>query len=255
MTPWTLFVDTHLHFYPDYNREAFWQALRNNLLSHAGAHHATSVYAALLTERSGCDFFEDLHAGREHLPHGWRMAEATADSIRIAWVDAMQILLLPGRQLDTVERLEVLALGTREVPPEGLELREALEWAQAHARAVVLPWAFGKWTFGRARKIRQVLESFPVTAVSDSAMRPWGWPYPRLIKFAAAKGLPVWAGSDPLPREKDEGRAGEYVSQAPWKLGQKLDSPHVFEALKNPEGLQRVGERLNLFEVMIRSIG
>ena len=69
------------------------------------------------------------------------------------------LVLVAGRQIQTLEGLEALALGTDSEFPDGLELTAALAEVRASGALAVLPWGFGKWWFRRGQLARKAIDS------------------------------------------------------------------------------------------------
>lgn len=110
------------------------------------------------------------------------------------------IAVVAGRQIRAEEGLEILAFGTREVPPDGAPFGEALHIAFSIAPLVIVPWGFGKWVGMRGELVRRALERHgDRLCLGDSGGRPGILPSPRLFRVARALNVPVLSGSDPLP--------------------------------------------------------
>jgi hypothetical protein len=120
------------------------------------------------------------------------------------------LAVVAGRQLATREGLEVLALGTTELPTKRMPLEEAVAWAQDASALPVIPWGFGKWTLGRGKKIREAIAWAEPSQVffGDNGGRLRGFPTPALLDRAVAHGFRVLPGSDPLPLPGQGTRAG-----------------------------------------------
>lgn len=206
-----LVADTHVHIYPCYPiAEALSRGL-DNLRRLAGTSEAAC--ALFLTERFDCRVYRDLSAGRLGV-QGWDVSQPLdADVIRLVRKsDGGKLLLFAGRQIITSERIEVLAL-TRDLSvPDGVSAAETIEAVSAGGAIPVLPWSPGKWFFGRGRLIAGIIGSASPAGllVGDSSLRPIGWPHPRLMTRARARGIGIVAGSDPLPFAGEERLIGTY---------------------------------------------
>ena len=129
----------------------------------------------------------------------------------------MPLVLVEGRQLVTAERIEVLALAPEaDALPglrSGLPLGDTLAAVAASGAVMVLPHGVGKWLGRRGRAVSRALDlargcrsvgdggasRFPRLCVADNAGRFTLGPRPSVLDQAAALGVPVLAGSDPLP--------------------------------------------------------
>ncbi len=129
----------------------------------------------------------------------------------------LPLVLVDGRQLVTSERIEVLAL----VPEaeavgslrSGLPLGDTLAAVAASGAVPVLPHGVGKWLGRRGRAVSRTLDlargcrspgdagaaALARLCVADNAGRFTLGPRPSILDQAAALGVPVLAGSDPLP--------------------------------------------------------
>jgi hypothetical protein len=206
-------VDSHVHFYGCYDRERFFDAAAANF---SAAERSLGLppsgcWSLWLTENHDDDYFR-MFAEGSGAGARWRV-ETTAEPIALeaAREDGVRILIVAGRQIETRERLEVLALGTAARFPRGMSLDQALR-ATVEADAVaVVPWGFGKWWFGRSRLLDRTLQSPPVAFhLGDSGGRPAAAYEPRHFRAARKRGLAVLPGSDPLPLPEDNDQAARY---------------------------------------------
>ena len=214
-------ADMHVHLYACYNLlQAFMAAALNQerLLSQARRRlklpaDTPCAKFLFLTERSDCHFFSDLKRQRILLPGLEINALEEEQVLLVRGQEELSFCLVAGRQIITKEKLEVLALGTDADIPSGLSAGETISLAVKHAALPVLNWAPGKWWFRRGRVVSALLEQreiYPALAVCDITLRPQQLPRPRLMKTAAAGGLKVLAGSDPLPLAAEENLIGSY---------------------------------------------
>ena len=77
---------------------------------------------------------------------------------------------------------------------------------------MVLPWGFGKWTFGRGAIINSFLESkeHPELFLGDNSGRPDFLPKSHLFAKAREKGIRVLPGSDSLPFNWEKIKPGSF---------------------------------------------
>jgi len=209
-------VDAHVHCYPEHDSSAFWGAAHRNFLAARPPRTGSDptlheIYALCMASRVGMDMFGEWSTGTRRLPDGFTLHPGDDPLLlTITGPNHFSCLMLACAQLETTERLEVMALGTRDAPPKGLAFREALAWARAHSLATAGPWGLGKWLFARRAHIDSALAAGAFEALIDSAMRPIGWGTPIPINTAHHMGVPVLAGSDPLPPAGQENRVAAY---------------------------------------------
>jgi hypothetical protein len=206
-------VDSHVHFYGCYDRERFFDAAAANFSAaeqHLGLPPG-GCWSLWLTETHDDDYFRTFAEGSDAGAR-WRV-ETTLEPIALEATreDGARILIVAGRQIETRERLEVLALGTAARFPRGMSLDQALR-ATVEADAVaVVPWGFGKWWFGRSRLLDRTLQSPPgAFHLGDSGGRPAAAYEPRHFRAARKRGLAVLPGSDPLPLPEDNDKVARY---------------------------------------------
>jgi hypothetical protein len=146
---------------------------------------------------------------------GWALqAGCEDDSVVARRADGREIHLCAGRQVRTSDGLEVLAVCTDQELPDGHCLETTLDLVQATQGIPVIPWGFGKWMGRRGRIIRDVFNdrSKALLLAGDNGGRPEGFPEPVQLRRARQTGIPILAGSDPLPFPGEERRAGGYGS-------------------------------------------
>ncbi len=208
----TLIADGHLHVYPAYSLEKLAQSCLRAITRIGGG--GAFQPAALLTESAGHNFFRSARQGKERVDGGCTIEPGPDDDT--LWLEhpdhEQRLLLFAGRQIATRERLEVLALGRDIEVADGLPATETLNRVRDGGACPCLAWAAGKWWGARGRIVKSLLSCRTGNlTVGDSALRPQLWREPALMRTAAKRGLPVLAGSDPLPFPGDERRAGQYV--------------------------------------------
>jgi hypothetical protein len=209
----SLIADTHLHLYPFYSLATGIGKLVSNLNRLA----SDASPAGFLAERYDCCFFDDLLAGRALIEDGvWKVVPGREPEVlELRREGAAPVFLYAGRQLVTAERIEILALTTRQPLPDGLSAREAVERILAVNAVPVLSWAPGKWLGKRGSIVKDLIDHFDPgqLLIGDTTLRPTIWPEPDLMRRAAEKGLAIMAGSDPLPFAGEERRMGTYATR------------------------------------------
>ncbi len=220
----TFMVDAHVHCHAG--------VAPARLLDHAAANIAAAAAALdirpaagwlLFTEMAGDDAFAALEraAANGTTLDGWRIRR-TAEPISliaepISPTDrdaaALPLILVAGRQIVTAEGLEVLAIGARGPFSDGQDMTSAVAAVRAADGLAVLPWGFGKWWGSRGAVVANVLAHATPGSVflGDNGGRLQGTSPPAAFATAAAKGIPVLPGSDPLPLAAEaETAAGRY---------------------------------------------
>lgn len=206
-------VDSHVHFYGCYDRERFFDAAAANF---SAAERSLGLapggcWSLWLTEAHDDDFFRAFAQGSGGEAR-WRV-ETTAEPIALEATreDGVRILIVAGRQIETRERLEVLALGTASRFPRGMSLDQALRVTVEADAVAVVPWGFGKWWFGRGRLLDRTLQSPPAAFhLGDNGGRLAAAYEPRHFRAARKRGLAVLPGSDPLPLPGDDDKVARY---------------------------------------------
>ena len=210
MDPARFAVDAHAHLHPAHRIDRWLDAAFANLARLGG--DGGVERALVIADPSGSGGFERLASAV--MPRGVERASRAAggDSALLLVRADERLHLVPGRQMATRERLEVLALGTTAALPDGFELAAAIAAARAAGALAVLPWAPGKWTGARGRLVAAVLAAAAPgdLLVADSSLRPRGWPLPPLLRRARRRGIALVAGSDPLPAAGEEAHVGRY---------------------------------------------
>jgi hypothetical protein len=224
-----LLADGHVHFHRCFTWPAFLEAATVNLArARARLGLAADVPACLmLTESAGVSAYRVLsrepsalrssgwHVGstdeacslvvsrRRALPHGHLCLESSRREA---------IIVVAGRQIVTAERLEVLALALGDEVPDGRPCREVLREVTDRGALAVIPWGVGKWLGRRGRLVRDLIAGgceVPF-CLGDNGGRAGAMGRPSLFDVAERSGVPVLAGSDPLPMPEQVCRVGSY---------------------------------------------
>src|ERR1700752_369665 len=157
----SLLVDGHVHFHRCFRWDVFLEFVVRNF---AAARRVRglgpeSPGCLLFTEAAGANAYQALLQGSCLNPAaGWRIARADEDSILLARQGGETILVVPGRQVVTAERLEVLSGGSVMSYPEGQPIRTVLQSVARHGAVAIVPWGFGKWWGRRGRIVRTLMD-------------------------------------------------------------------------------------------------
>lgn len=231
----SIVIDCHVHLYPAYDEGALFDAALNNL----NALTPTAHKAILLVERSDCDRFATLQAGSS-VPSGFELSTVDAISLKLtSKTSGDSLLVIAGRQIATCERLEVLSWCSQSRIPDGLALNETIATVRQVGGVPALAWAPGKWFGARGALIQAAIadQTCRPLMLCDTTLRPVGWPTPPQFLEAMRQGIPVMAGTDPLPmagEEQEVGRFGVLFESA-----ETLDTGEKLRAfLANPPSQQ-----------------
>jgi hypothetical protein len=143
----------------------------------------------------------------------WRLQGAAEDaSICLSAGSGKSAIIISGRQIASEERLEVLALGTRQQFEDSQPARTLLQKVARAGAIPVLPWGVGKWLGRRGQLVEELIEDpdLPPFFLGDSAHRPTFWPQPSQFRRAEEQGIKNLSGSDPLPFPREVQRAGSF---------------------------------------------
>lgn len=207
-----LIADTHVHIYPVYQAAALLDTARANLNQLAEKNPAPHV-ALFLTERRDCGVFSDWSNGK-NIPPGYSI-EATAEASALLLTkeqNGQTIFLFAGRQFVSSQGIEVLSLTSNSEADESRSTADIISAVRDAGGVPVLSWAPGKWTGKRGAIVRSLVASNAgkPLLIGDTCMRASGFPEPALFNCARVNGIPVAAGTDPLPFAADEKIAGTY---------------------------------------------
>jgi hypothetical protein len=211
----SVFVDGHVHLYPEVELAAVFAALRRHAGDDCGSDAAVPMQAVLvLADPRGIDGFgrltqSDTHGGLA----AWRVEDAGERHVEFRDAAGSGVLFLRGRQLVTEEGLEVLAAGIDGSVRDGLSLAGTLENVRARGGWSTIAWGVGKWLGRRGRLVSEAVRAEADAgdvALGDNGGRPWFWASVPQFDFAAECGMRVLPGSDPLRVPGDEARIGSY---------------------------------------------
>ncbi len=170
----------------------------------------------LLADTSSQDTIRTLQAAEVK---GWSLEPTHDDCAWLAFHEGcLRLVLVAGRQIETAERLELMALATNETFPNGHSIEETLNLISSSGALPVLPWGFAKWSFHRGTIVRKLLRTLSAgdldldqeVFLGDSGGRARMLHTPGLLKLAADLGVRILPGSDPLPLARHFARAGSY---------------------------------------------
>lgn len=208
----SLRIDTHVHLYDCFNlRDWVTHAVSNLGVSE----NAQGV--VIVVDRDGQDSFQRL---RKEVPGfaEWSEERGTSNClVGTITIDGSQLFVIQGTQYVTSERLEVLALGSQRILPDGVACRETIETSIQAGALVCLPWSPGKWLGARGQIVAEMLPDLSKERVcfGDISVHSRWWPRSRLIEVARSVGFACLAGTDALNRGQDCALVGRYGVTSP----------------------------------------
>ncbi|MFO0452329.1 MAG: hypothetical protein ACK52I_27350 [Pseudomonadota bacterium] len=251
----SVLADAHVHLHDCADPAVLLEAAARNFRTHAPRERWTG--ALLLAETAGRSWFDEVRRANGAVAGPWRVERGSDEDTLVAACGRARLAIVAGCQGVAAERVEVLALLTRERIPDGLTLDATIAAALGSGGIAVLPWGVGKWLGARGRRVIAALESWagqPVYA-GDNASRPWPWPEPAAFEVARRAGRAVLPGTDPLPLRGAERRVGSYgvrieaIAATATVLRALLagGAPPALHAFGGPDAPWRVlGEQLRL---------
>lgn len=219
-------MDGHVHIYREFDlRLLLDSAVRHFDRAAASLRLSRGAWigALVLTESRDDRAFDGLCDGVLPLPQGWsKEPRAEEIALTLCAPDGRRLLLVAGQQIVTEEGLEVLGIGITDRCADGRPIAESIDWVRSRDAVAVLPWGFGKWSFGRGQIMSRLIgESAPgAFALGDNSGRLRFGPVPRLLRSGQTRGFAVLPGTDPLPFAGQAARVGSagFVLQG-WQGG------------------------------------
>ena len=147
------------------------------------------------------------------------------------------IYIMAGRQIITVEGLELLALATDSAFEDGLSISSALTAVREQEAIPVLPWAVGKWLGKRGKLLAGLLEAEKNSdlCLGDNSGRPIFWQNPLHFRQAKKSSMQLLPGTDPLPFTSDVGRVGSFGFMMHGGLTESQPSTDLKQLLRDKE--------------------
>jgi len=218
-------VDGHVHFHNLRLVAPTIDAAAHNFQAASGRSEGL-IGAILLTEAAGEHVFDSLQDLSTAGAWGFAPAADEPETLIAQRGDAA-LAIVAGRQVRAARGLEVLALGTRSVFPDGLPLTDTIEAIWRSGAVTVLPWGFGKWLGARGRIVAAALGKFAPDQlfVGDNGSRLSLLGVPSLVRASERRGFRVIPGTDPFPFASDHRRVGRFgflgevplPAAAPWR--------------------------------------
>jgi hypothetical protein len=228
----SIFLDAHVHVYPDFPVEQLLDAALENFIQAATSIGETEPrdYVLCFTESAGLNAFSLLQKIADSTgpltadlslptPGTWQYCAASENHCVIARnSDGVMIFILAGRQLISSEQVELLSLcAPVNLPDNTFLLEELARKVWDDGGIPLLPWGVGKWLGTRGAEIERFIRTdrdYPVV-LGDNGNRPVFWPYPNQLTVASRINISVVSGSDPLPLPGHHVRTGSYGGWVP----------------------------------------
>ena len=219
-----IFVDAHVHIYDCFDLDIFFDSALKNFQTAEKSCRIRSQpcsYMLLLSEGTTQNWFQHLatklRAGQPvDMPSKKWTFSLTGEPLSLTASrnssSGETIYLVAGRQIVTVEKIEVLALFCNTSISNGLPLNETVDTIRQLNGAPVLPWGAGKWLGKRGKILQAFLAGYGKKGLfmGDNGGRPLFWPPPPLFHLAREKGFSTLPGTDPLPIPHEATRVGSF---------------------------------------------
>ena len=217
-----ILVDAHVHIYDCFDLEGFLDSAYSNFRSEAYRLGIGEQFTPvlLLTETSKEFWFNRLRQyaesngiNKDKMLKKWEFHYTDENvSVTARFEKSRDLFIIAGRQIETAEGLEVLALFTNSSFRSGIPIIDLIEAVKKQDAIPVIPWGFGKW-LGRRGKILDSLMKIQKDLkfyLGDNSGRPSFLPFPHHFKIADRNGIHMFPGSDPLPFATEYHRAGRF---------------------------------------------
>lgn len=220
-------VDAHVHLHRIDCVPKALEAAARNFAAVGGSNAEYGRGILLLTQSRGEQVFEELAVSTGM--GKWTIRHSNDEPHSLIASDGKHVLaIICGRQVRTIEGLEVQCLGTLRDFPDGMSLAAALEAMHDSVGLTVIPWGLGKWTGRRLEVLQSMLNWVEPAAVflGDNGGRLGLIDPPPLLTGAERRGFRVLPGSDPFPILGDVMRIGSFGFRAeiglserdPWRV-------------------------------------
>jgi hypothetical protein len=205
--------DLHVHFHKRYNRELFFNSIKNNFQKFCTNYESKNTNRIIcLTESNGVSFFNELYL-KSSLVNNWSFNRTNNNNVILAeHKTGFELFIIGSRQIVTKENLEVLAVGMVNDFKDGQPIEAVIKEVIAGGFIPIIPWGFGKWTGNRGEIVEDIIEQnkyYPLF-LGDNGNRPKFIKLPPIFKSAKENHIQNLQGSDPLPFGNEETRPGSF---------------------------------------------
>ena len=231
----TILVDAHVHIYDCFDLDILLDTALHNFrkAAHDIGHEGKITGVLLLTETRNDNWFRhtrDMCLKNQQVlatETGWELQVTPESTVlqakqhRDMQGNEIEFYIIAGRQINTAEGLELLALATDCTFEDGLPLSSALATVSESGAIPVFPWAVGKWLGKRGKILSALLSREPPAdlCLGDNSGRPVFWRNPSHFKQARALNMQILPGTDPLPFANEAMRVGSFGFMVQGSLG------------------------------------
>lgn len=215
-------IDAHVHIYDCFDLGCFFDSALENFSFQARKLGEGTFFVPVLcmTEGKRDNWFGRLNnwaegdtMGLRGLTANWSIERTgESSSLKIKGEGGEFLFVIAGRQIETAERLEVLAIGTNGTFGDGNSLGVTVRAILDSGGIPVIPWGFGKWYGERGRILKKFIETTETNNyfLGDNSGRPPFLPYPHHFLLGEKRGIRILPGSDPLPFPSESSRPGNF---------------------------------------------
>ena len=245
MNEMRIFVDPHVHIHSCFPLHKFFDAACVNFAAQAYEHDITEFGGVLLlAESQGDDWFNWLakmadegEPIRNGCWEAWTVCRTEEKSALILRSDrGDELVLVAGRQIVTREKLEVSALLTETVFPDGARLTTTVEAIRNSGGLPMVPWGVSTWRGEPGKILLKFLSSQRSEEffLGDNSGRPRFLPYPEQFIQAEQQGVRILPGSDPLPIRSEYWRPGSAGFSIAAEIGEHTPAEDLKQLMQDP---------------------
>lgn len=214
-----ILIDGHVHFHECFALPVLLDAAAKNFEAAARSLRIDNraCCVLLLCEDEGYECFLGLVEKVETQSKigGWSFSTSSESTVVVARHDnGSRLFIISGRQIQTREGLELLALCTNFAHADALAVDISIAKVLETGGVAILPWGFGKWLGERGKHVMRLING-PARhglLLGDNSGRVAGLRDPSQFEMAKRVGMNVLAGTDPLPFPSQQLRVGKYGS-------------------------------------------
>lgn len=239
------FVDPHVHIHACFPLHKFFDAACVNFAAQAYEYDLTEFGGVLLlAEPQGDDWFNWLAKMAdegEPIRDGYREVWAVGrteekSSLILRSFRGEDLVLVAGRQIVTKEQLDVSALLTETVFPDGASLATTVDAIRASGGLPMVPWRMWQWRGEPGKMLSKFLlsQTSQEFFLGDNFRRPGFLLYPEQFIQAEQQGVRILPGSDPLPIRSEYWRPGSAGFSIPAQVSERTpaqDLKHLLQDL------------------------
>lgn len=258
-----ILADAHVHIYDCFDVEKFLDAAYSNFHSKANqlGYGDKFIPILLLTETAKDFWFNRLskladgkNTNRFKEVKKWKFYY-TGETVSLfaRSGNSKDLIIIAGRQVETAEGLEVLALSTTSNFGSGIPIIDLIKEVKKDDAIPVIPWGFGKWLGKRGKILNNFIKTHKDSKIflGDNSGRPSFLPFPHHFKIAKRNGIHILPGSDPLPFNTEYHRVGSFGFLLEEKISKSYPAKGLKQILMKPKlRLQSYGDFENPFRFL-----